>query len=267
MGLVHVAGHVDIRVQFQEPAAGDLLRVGLHRVHLFDVDALLVDLDLLAQIVVALVLAVEDQFHELAADRVGESGVAGKPERGVVPQDGAVLPVGEEDPALVAGHAQDFVFLLQPEGVRLLGISPGGVAAALDFHRPLVIHGAVRLFNPERRPVHPYRLAGDGLLSRRFDPDDGQSRVPDDDRIVLIDTVLDKTDDPGLRQVDAHVGGGQFLLAHPDAVRFRDKGQAHGGEVRLSGQDDRKSAGLGIQVGVGAVDPEIGDKDLPLPRF
>ena len=172
----------------------------------------------------------------------------------------------------MAGHAQDFVFLLQLEGVGLLGISPGGVAATLDLQIPFVVHGTVRHLNPDCRSVHPFRLAGDGLLSGGLDPDDGQSRVLDHNRIVLVNTVLREPDNPRFRQVNVNVGGRQFLVAHHDAVRPRDEGKAHGGEIRLCGEDDRERVGPRVQGGVYAVDTEAGDIHLsfhgiPLCRF
>ena len=193
--------------------------------------------------------------------------MAGKPEGGVVPHDGAVLPVGEEDPALVAGHAQDFAFLLQLEGVRLFRISPGGVAAALDQQIAFVVHGTVRHFDSDRCSVHPFRLAGDGFLSRGLDPDDRKPRVLRGKCIVLIDTFLGESDDDGFRHVDVGVGSGQLPVAQEDAVRLRGERKLHGGEIRFRGQDGRERVGFRVQGGIDAVDPDAGNEDSPFYGF
>ena len=156
------------------------------------------------------------------------------------------------------GHRQDLALLRQAEGIGLLGIVPGGIAPAADVRVSFVIDGSVRQFDADRRPFHPDVLAGDGLLPGRLDADDGKARVPDGDRIVLIDTLFAASDDIGLGQVDAVVGDGQFPFAAADDIRLRREDHAEGREIRNARQGGQERAGFGVQRGVDAFDLDAG---------
>ena len=58
-------------------------------------------------------LAVPDQLHELAVYGVGQVSLLGYPQAYVIAQQGAVLVVGQQYPALVLVHAQNLGFLIQ----------------------------------------------------------------------------------------------------------------------------------------------------------
>ena len=195
---------------------------------------------------------IQDQFHELPADRIRQAGVTGEPECSIVPHERTVLPVRQKDPAPVRGHSQDLVLFRKPEGIRLLGIPlPGGIPPAADFHLPLIVHLPVRKFNPQGGTIHPDFLAGDVLPPRRLDAHHGKTRIPGHDRILLIDTVPDETDCKRRGKVHNRTGGIQNLLSRTDDVRIRRQDDLYRGKIRHVRERRGKRGSRSVQHGIG----------------
>ena len=270
VGLIHLRTHLD------QVAAGDLRLGHVRGLHLLDGHALGCDLDVLDQVVVADVGAVEHQLHELAARGpvkivlvVVRGQAAAQLEGYVVAHTRAVHRIGQQIPAFVLGHAQQVGLGVQLEGVGLLvEVLPGRVAAAADGgraevrHRPvgclqvgvgldpghLVHDGCVivsidiqgRQAGVDGREV---RDVGRGRIHRRI-VRAGRGAVHGEGRHRLIDVANDRDGVVGglLRGVAGRVGD-----RHGDAMR--EVGGRHGDPEgrRLLGGGPRGHAAAAVQ--------------------
>ena len=127
-GRTELVGLVEPGIHLHQVSAldGCLLKLG-------DIHAIPVDFDLLAEIVVAFMLAVEEEFYEFSGRGPGEFRLAGYLERDGIADESPVHPIGEKTPSLVFLHPEYLRFAVKFECVRLLGeLGPGAVPT--PFH-------------------------------------------------------------------------------------------------------------------------------------
>ncbi len=171
----------DDEVQFGKLALEEDVPVALFGPHIdFDNVAVrnpvLIDLDVFAQVIVAQELPVQYEFDQLALLFPAEVAVfLGQVKGKVSPDHGLVVVGRQQDPTLVFGHAEEGCLFPELQGVRFLGILPGGVSPAADFQCLIgQQRGAGRVGEGERS-FNPGFLIQDGLLVHGVDCEDRES--------------------------------------------------------------------------------------------
>ena len=129
---------------------------------------------------------VQDQFHRHAARSPGEVGHHRRHLHGhEVPHEGPVHEIGQEDPALVLGHPEEGLLLVQFDQIRLLGPVPGRITPAADVagHRiqAVILLGSLDL----QGSLHVVFLGVDALATFRIDIHDRQAGIDGSRRVGL----------------------------------------------------------------------------------
>ena len=228
-----------------------------------------VDLDLLAQIIVTPVHTVEFQFHELAVYAVGETGalhnvgyLLGEPEGRIVPEEGAVLPVGQKNPALMLLHAENRTLFTQFKSKRSLVIGPCCITPALDLRRDFEVLFTVRPFDADRRGtgcrvVRICRPPGlvlvvifEILLRKAFrrNPHHRKSRVPGNQGVVDSLSSLTDRERDRLGSVNGSTGR-DILPVRKQTLAGERIIERHVGEIRDGGHRNGDDAVIRIDIG------------------
>ena len=102
-----------------------------------DVDTVLVNLYLLAQIIRPLVTSVHEQFDIVSSWRPLEFRLLCYMESDVIAQHRPVVRIGQQHPPLVLRKSPERCFLVELESVRLLVLQPGRIPSAANAERML----------------------------------------------------------------------------------------------------------------------------------
>ena len=125
-------------IHLEQVAAGDLVGTHVCCRELVDVHAVFRDLDVLHELVDAVVSIVQVDLDERGARTPGESHPGAEIERRSVAQQGLVRVVGEQHPVLARWHTEQRLLVGELQAVRLLGVNvPGRIAAAADLQSPV----------------------------------------------------------------------------------------------------------------------------------
>ncbi len=102
-----------------------------------DVHPTIGHLNLLTELISTLVLAIEDQIH-MDILHIGHAHSAREIVGQHIPHMGLIGIIGQQHPVLVFPKAENVCLFVQLYFVGLLGVCPGGIAAAADFYGAIV---------------------------------------------------------------------------------------------------------------------------------
>ena len=165
------------KVAREEDVAIGLLGAVVDFEHITVGHTILIDLDLLAEVVVAHMLAIEHQLNRLTALFPTEGGVLLRHKEGQIgTHHRLIIPTCQQHPTLVFGHTEHFGLLAELDGVWLLIVIPRGVATTLNLGISLVKYGVTIAIINHHLGGNPRIFILDCLILLGVDHHNGQTR-------------------------------------------------------------------------------------------
>ena len=135
LGLGIFQHEIELRdVTNEEDVAIGLLGAVVDFEHIAVGHAILIDLDLFAEVVVTQMFAIEHQLNRLTTLLPAEGGVLLRHKEGQIgTHHRLIVPACQQHPTLVFGHTEHFGLLAELDCVGFLGVAPRGIATTLDL--------------------------------------------------------------------------------------------------------------------------------------